>query len=250
MKLFMQMPEPDGAVPFAWFHPTPEHVLVLAGLAGGNKGSEGLEGGLLRPNEQGSLENELIEQGFTCVDFSGGIQILRRLISQSLPVPQEWLYMQQHLPSDILLSEHQSIYGDAEPSVANRVAPLMDPNLGFFIQIPETTLEDGMKGIRVAFLNEQSIQREIIDAAVDACADVFWNEVNREMWTLSWQAAELVAQARGHETISETIRHNRWMHEAKGREIPLIRTWVDRQLAQLTAITKLMAEHRRQSESQ
>lgn len=244
----MQMPEPDGAVPFAWFHPNPEHVLVLAGLAGGPKGSEGLEGGLLSPVEQNGLEIELCDQGFVHVDFSEGIQILRRLISLTVPVPQEWLYMQQQLPGDILLREHQSSSGEADIETASRLAPLLDPNLGFFIQIPETTLEDGMKGIRVAFLNDQTIQREIIDAAVDACADVFWKETNRDMWTLSWEAAELVALARGHDAISDTIRHNRWLGDSIGRKVPIIRTWVDRQLAQLTAITKLMAEHRRRGE--
>lgn len=244
MKLYMQMPERDASIPFAWLHQTPEQVLVLAGLVGGPEGSEGIEGGILPPSEVIGLEEELMQQGFVNVHFNSGIQILRTAISKSKSVPDEWLFMQQHLPKHILYKTFSPEVGVGDIELASQVAPLMDPQKGFFIQVPESILEDGMNGIRVAFLNDDKIQREIIDAAVDACSDVFWSGEQKELWLMALYAAELVAEGREQPKLVDVIKNNRWLADEKGRNIPVVRSWVDRQLAQVTAITKLMAKHK------
>lgn len=244
MQIFLNLPESDGAIPFVFLLPKEEKSLVLAGLSGGADGSEGLQGGVLDISEQKELIKEITEQGFVAVDPEKGFHILRTSFSLVEPVPDEWLFMQQNIKKSYLFETPNWSIGEPDIRVAERVAPIMDPETGLFMQIPEEILQDGMEGIVLAFRNDTRIQRQIIDAAVDACADVYWTDERRNQWQMAFLCVELVSTSNGQIHIAELMRHNRWLINGKGRDVPIVRAWVDRQLAQVVTIARLMARKR------
>jgi hypothetical protein len=119
----------------------------------------------------------------------------------------------------------------------------MHPKHGAFFALPESILQDGIKGLVLALKNKEEIQQQIIEAVVDSCSEVALDQGLREPWSLALDALSCRYEAVAETEAVQIAQDNRRAMDlnALGSQIPFVRNWVNQQLLNAMAVAQLMA---------
>ena len=236
-RSFLGYPEPDGGCPFSVIVRLQEKWLLVAGIFNTSDGLRDLESSLFTDVSEIHLVEHLQQNALIEVVYSHFLWLFNRCLSDTETAEELEIINMMGLAEEPLC---RKIEFDRE--VALRTAPLMHPQTGVFYPLQKAILSDGIKGLIVALQNSDEVQRKIIDASVDTCADVSLDPELRILWGNVLDALSLIYLSQGKEDEVLVAQQNRLALELglSGMAVPFVRDWVNQQLANALAIAQLM----------
>lgn len=237
---FLGYPEPDAGIPFAILIEISSGFLTIIGIL--NRGTEGfvdLESTIVADQSLEQLKAHFETEGLQEVSFSHAFWLLERVKVQETPFPEYEIVALEERKA-----KSPSFWtGDYDPIRAMKVSYLMNPKHGAFFALPESILQDGIKGLVVAFRNEKAVQQQIIEAVVDSCSEMALEGGLRESWSLALDALSCRYHALAENEAVQVAQDNRRAMDlgALGSQVPFVRNWVNQQLLNAMAVAQLMA---------
>ena len=237
---FLGYPEPDAGVPFAILIEIPSGFLTIVGIL--NRGVEGfadLESTIIDNQSLEQLKTHFQTEGLQEVLFSHAFWLLERVKKEETPFPEYELIALEERKAKVPSFRKE----DYDPMRAMKVSYLMHPKHGAFFALPESILQDGIKGLVLALKNKEEIQQQIIEAVVDSCSEVALDQGLREPWSLALDALSCRYEAVAETEAVQIAQDNRRAMDLKalGSQIPFVRNWVNQQLLNAMAVAQLMA---------
>ena len=236
-RSFLGYPEPDGGCPFSVIVPLQGQWLLVAGIFNTATGLRDLESSLFTDVTEIQLVEHLRENALVEVVYSYFLWILNRCLLKEESTEELEIINIMGVAEE---PSHRTI--EFERSAAVQTAPLMHPETGVYYPLQKDILSDGIKGLIVALQNTEDVQRKIIDASVDTCADLSLNGDLRERWANVLDALSLIYLSQQKDKELSVAQQNRLALDLglSGMAVPFIRDWVNQQLANALAIAQLM----------
>ena len=234
---FLGFPEPDGGIPFGVLMELSQSIFVVLGVM--KRGFSDLESQIVEQKSIDELKTLFQEKGLQPVEWKNMLWLLQKSVRKwGAFAEYEIIAMNEERAKEPSFRK-----GDYDPLEAMKVAPLMHPQVGVFFPLSDQILEEGIKGLQVAFKNKEEIQQQIIDAVVDSCADLAWEQSEASSWRLALDAASILYFQLGQASALLTAQNNRKAMKlgATGSQIPWIRSWSNQQLLNSVAIAQLLA---------
>lgn len=255
LQCFLGYPEPDAGVPFAFWITLENDALLIAGVM--NRGLAGvvdLESERVPMLNPDAIIAHMTTNGLQLVDTANCVWWVESQLRQgSLQQFDEWEVVKLLAVSGVEPSHRLLNNGVYNPALANQTSEMVHPETGVFFPLPESVLGEGVKGVALAVRNDTAIQQDILDAVVESCADMAFDDeyipTVRQHWHTALDALALVYDAQDKVVTRDVVEHNRRAVAlgAPGSQVPFVRVWTHQQLVNSVAIAQLMARDEGQS---
>ena len=234
LKGMLGMPQADSSFPFALLISVGDKIFLLTGLAGGHQQHQQAELLVLSAEKAREIEIKLSET--LC---SLPLDRLHDFLLRGLQgnYPEGFVELQSFLPDPV-----SSILPSLDMEIARCVRPLMDPERGVFLQLPDKDLQEGVAGLYMAFKNPEAVQRTIIDAVVETTANMLMSGRDRDHWQLALEVVAAIADSKGDDVVSKVALHNAAAikQDITGAQIPFVHSWINQQLASAVALARMV----------
>ena len=249
IHFFFGYPEPDAGCPFAIWIPLEEDALMVAGVLNrGTKGYEDIESERVPLLNNEELNVHMNNNGLYFVSGRHAAWWISHAFAVLQVTPfAEWELveiLQATVETPLFRTDQEGLYN---PAIANQTSEIVHPETGLFFPLPRSILSDGVKGVAVAVHNDESIQKQIMEAVVESCADLALDETVvpgvRSRWDLALSACSLIYDAQDLPMPRDIAEHNRRaiVQDAVGSQVPFVRVWTHQQLVNAVAMAQLMA---------
>lgn len=249
LHCFLGYPEPDAGVPFAFWISLDSDALLIAGVM--NRGTTGivdLESERVPSLSNNHIHAHMTQNGLHPVNPTHCIWwVEQQLNRDTLQIFEEWEIIKMLAPLGVEPTYHFQNDGMYNPALASQTAEMVHPETGVFFPLPESVLSEGVKGVAVAVKNDTAVQGDLIEAVVEACADMAMDEDYivgvRLYWTTALEALEMVYDGQENLVTRDVVEHNRRaiVLGASGSQIPFVKVWTHQQLVNSVAIAQLMS---------
>jgi hypothetical protein len=247
------LPQPDGYVPFVFVAFGAGGAAVSAGTFGGYQGAredecmETSRSEARRILKQGARQHSLFE-----VPFHEGLHFAMRAFAVGLRAPEGWEEFQSWVDPatwraakllDPLVGWPQEVKED----VLQQATSILDPGgKGLVFGLPEEVAQQAMEEIFAALSSplelDDDARRARISDAICAAADRSMEGPGRATWTLALQVSAWWFRQTGDGEAELAA----WQAALalgggrRGRDVPFIRVWTERQLAVTAEMARSM----------
>jgi len=248
------LPQADGYIPFVFVAFGDGGAAVCAGTFGGYQGAredQCME--TSRSEARRILKQGASQHGLYQVPFHEGLHFALRAFSDGLRAPEGWEEFQTWVDPATwraakVLDPMAGWPDVLDDDALHQATAILDPEgKGLVFGLPETVAEGAMEEIFKALSSplelDDDTRRERIASAVGAAADLAVDGPGQATWTFALQVAAWwfrhlddgeAEQAAWHAGLA--LRDGR-----RGRDIPFIRVWTERQLAVVAETARSMA---------
>lgn len=249
LQTFLGYPEPDGGVPFALWVSLPDSAILIAGIINRSaKAVVDLESEQVPASSDEDLLAHMQSHGLQPTNPAETVWWMKHIFEKFEVEPfEEWEIVELLCPNTVkpeFLTTGDGLYN---PSLANQTAEMVHPETGVFFPLPESVLAEGVKGISVVVQNDKEIQKTLLDAVVESCADMAMDSEQfpgmRGRWVLALVGLSLIYDGLGQPVARDISEHNRRaiMMGATGSQIPFVRVWTMQQLMNSVAMAQMVA---------
>ena len=235
---FLGYPEPDAGCPFAAVIPVQQQFLLVAGILNCAGGYRDIQSSMIEAVSLSEIKTHLQSNAVMEVPYGEFLWLLGMVLKEQVAFEEvELMTMIDEQPVEPLFRR-----GEYNVKKAAQTHLLMHPETGVFFPLAQPILSEGIKGLVVALQNQEEIRRDIIDASVDTCAELCLNDALRRQWVIVLDALSIIYHSQGKEEACAVAQQNRRALELglSGVAVPLIRDWVNQQLANSLALAQLM----------
>ena len=249
LQCFLGYPEPDAGVPFACWISLENDALLIAGVM--NRGATGvvdLESERVPALSDEHIQSHMAQNGlFPVPDIHCVWWIEKQMNGDTLQIFDEWEIIKMLAPHGVEPTYRIENEGVYNPALATQTTEMVHPETGVFFPLPESVLSEGVKGVAVAVKNDAEVQGDLIEAVVEACADMALDNDYiigvRSYWTVALEALAMVYDGQGNVVTRDVVEHNRRaiVMGAPGSQVPFVKVWTHQQLVNSVAIAQLMS---------
>ena len=249
LKTFLGYPEPDGGVPFALWFPLEDRAILIAGIINRSaKAIQDLESEQIPPSTDEELLSHMESHGLHPTHPEQTVWWMRYVIDKFEVEPfEEWEIIELLCPNSEQPPFLESGEGIYNPSLANQTAEMVHPETGIFFPLPESVMAEGVKGVSLVVQNDKEIQKTLLEAVVESCADMAMDSEQfpgmRGRWVLALMGLSLIYDGQDQPVSRDIAEHNRRaiMMGATGSQIPFVRVWTMQQLMNSVTMAQLLA---------
>ena len=249
LKTFLGYPEPDGGVPFALWVTLPDSAILIAGIINrSSKAVQDLESEQVPASTDEALLAHMRSHGLQPTHPEQTVWWMQHVFEKFGVEPfEEWEIVELLCPNTVepaFLSSGDGLYN---PALANQTTEIVHPETGVFFPLPETVLAEGVKGVSLVVQNDKEIQKTLLDAVVESCADMAMDSEQfpgmRGRWVLALMGLALIYDGQDQPVSRDIAEHNRRaiMMGATGSQIPFVRVWTMQQLMNSVTMAQLLA---------
>ena len=109
---------------------------------------------------------------------------------------EEWEIIELLCPNFVQPAFLESGEGRYNPALANQTAEIVHPDTGIFFPLPESVMAEGVKGVSLVVQNDKEVQKTLLDAVVESCADMAMDSEQfpgmRGRWVLALMGLSLI----------------------------------------------------------
>ena len=108
-------------------------------------------------------------------------------------------------------------------------------------------MAEGVKGVSLVVQNDKEVQKTLLDAVVESCADMAMDSEQfpgmRGRWVLALMGLSIIYDGQDQPVSRDIAEHNRRaiMMGAVGSQIPFVRVWTMQQLMNSVTMAQLLA---------
>ena len=249
LKTFLGYPEPDGGVPFALWISLEDSAILIAGII--NRSAQAvvdLESEQVPSSSDEDLLSHMQSHGLQQTDSAQTIWWMKFIFEKFGVEPfEEWEIIELLCPNTVKPPFLELGDGLYNPALANQTTEMVHPQTGVFFPLPESVLAEGVKGVSVVVQNDPEIQKKLLDAVVESCADMAMDSEQfpgmRGRWVLALMGLSLIYDGLNQPVARDVAEHNRRaiLQGATGSQIPFVRVWTMQQLMNSVAMAQMVA---------